>query len=80
VEIGRALSLLEVKDVFLLDQMSEENKELYYRCNIRAGDKRPSTGMPYTVVFDSTGVAIQDVQIAEAVLKSFQQAGQNNTS
>ena len=74
VEIGHALSVLEEasKDTFSFSSLSEDQKELYYRCNIRAGDKRPSTGMPYTIVFDSTGVAIQDVQIAEAVFRSYQ--------
>lgn len=71
VEIGRALSLLTMGATDL-SSMSEDDKELYYRCNIRAGDKRPSTGVRYTVVFDSTGVAIQDAQIAEAVFRSHQ--------
>ena len=85
IEIGQALSLLEESEekdqneeasmTSEQEQKQEHEKqrrqELYYRCNIRAGDKRPSTGRPYTVVFDSTGVAIQDVQIAEAVFTSY---------
>lgn len=69
IEIGQALSLLAAGDS--ISTMSDEDKDQYYRCNIRAGEKRPSTGQPYTIVFDSTGVAIQDVQIAEAVLKAY---------
>ena len=68
IEIGHALTLLEMKDD--ISSLSEDEKEIYYNCNIRAGDKRPSTGLPYSVVFDSTGVAIQDVQVAEAVFNA----------
>ena len=60
VEIGFAL----------LDMGGEGEGRRY----IRAGDERPADGQKYTVVFDSTGVAVQDVQIAEAVYKSLKRA------